>query len=303
MKTLTVAITTFNRWGLCLKAIKSVCRQNIDGVEIILIDDCSSDTMPDNIKKYIDLKGVNIIRHKANKGLAFARNTAIDAASGKYFSFCDDDDQWPEGLAERLVKAIQIGPPEVGLAVAFPHGCSRNAFKTILANFPHLTSIIRKGITPPVSSQIYKTNLVRKIGGYTQSIKTGVDHDLWISLAKIDPRVAVAWGEPAISDNDPTRDRMTTDEKGRRIGIEESLGIWKPKIIDVFGQKFYCHFCYSYQQYLDYSFFVKSYRRGKYLDAAVKSLNPRVINRLVNKIVYKIMLLPQYNIFPEYIVK
>ncbi len=190
---LTICVTTYNRWNMCLKALKSVCEQEGLSFEVILVDDCSTDPMPQEVAKFIEARQIRYVRHEHNKGLAAARNTAIEHARGKYFSFCDDDDQWPQGHAAGLVQAIQEGGSEVGMAVGLSKA-RQKACGMLLNCQPRLSRLFIAGFTPPVGSQIYRTGLVRKVGGYNPDVRSGVDHDLWINLLEMDPRVAVSWG-------------------------------------------------------------------------------------------------------------
>lgn len=299
MTKLTICITTYNRWDTCLNTLKSVCRQSVNGIEVILVDDFSSDPQPESVEKFICDNHVRYIRHEQNKGLASARNTAIELAMGEYFAFCDDDDQWPEQLAEKLVQVMQNGPVDVGMSIVLTEN-KKSQCQKMFDGYPRLTEVIRSGFTPPVGSQLYRTDLLRDVGGYNVDVKSGVDHDLWISLAGVDPRVAVSWGEPAIVGSYLYADRMTTVEGERRQKIYEALGIWKPKIVDVFGQRFYEHFCYSYERYLNYKFFLLSVKKYKYVHAVLKLFNKYVLNQIIQDIFNKIIGRRPCNSFPVY---
>lgn len=299
MLKLTACITTFNRWHSCLNALESVCNQMKEGLEVILVDDCSSKAMPEEVNHFIKTNPVIYIRHETNQGLAGARNTAIEAASGQYFAFCDDDDAWPPNFALRLLSVLENSPSDVSMAVALPPILRRH-WQQVFTDYPKLTDIILQGVTPPVSSQAYQTRILREVGGYDPKIKSGVDHDLWLSLAKIYPRVGVTWGEPAIVEDNPRSIRMTTAEEKRRAKVAEALTIWKPKIVEVFGDHFYLHFCQSYQQYVDYDFFIKSVKRGELLTAFKKVFNPHVLNKLPKHIFNKAIGRKPCHDFPKY---
>lgn len=271
MITLTICITTYNRWNLCLNALHSVCGQEGVSFEVILVDDCSPEPMPREVADFIEANGVRFIRHEQNKGLAVARNTAIEHALGEYFSFCDDDDQWPADLASKLVSLMESAPDDVGMAIALSEE-RKASCGFLFEGYPRLSELIKAGLTPPTGSQFYRTKLLHAVGGYRAQVTSGVDHDLWISLARIDPRVAVAWGKPAIVGSCPSRERMTTLEQRRRAGIESSLAIWRDDLCEVFGEAFYRHFVSSYEWYLDYNFFIKSIQKREYLDTVKRSV-------------------------------
>jgi len=299
MTILTVCITTYNRWSTCKKALQSVCNQTLKDIEVILVDDCSSEQMPEEIKNYISVHHVVYIRHNYNKGLAAARNTAIENASGKYFAFCDDDDKWPVKLAKELVQALQNAPIEVGMSLALEASWYSQCHE-LFDGYPKLTRLIRQGFTPPVSTQLYRTEILRTIGGYNVDVKSGVDHDLWISLAAMDPCVVVSWSAPAIVDTNIHSERMTTIEEKRRSKIYDALKIWQPQIIDVFGDDFYDHFCYSYERYLNFKFFIKSVKSKAFIKAVCKLSEKYVLVQVVEKIVRIITNHKQCNLFPAY---
>lgn len=297
---LSLVVSTYNRWKLCEAALNSIFQQRNEHLEVILVDDASPDLMPTSVSSLIEWGCVRFYRHSENSGLSSVRNTALKIASANYFSFCDDDDQWPPGLASKLVEAMESAPDDVGMAIVLSED-RKPSCGHLFDGYPRLTELMMRGLTPPVGSQIYRTDLLRQVGGYRSEITSGVDHDLWISLARVDPRVAVVWAKPAIVGSSPSRERMTTVEQRRRAGIEKSLRIWRDDLCDVFGDAFYHHFLKSYRQYLDYSFFVKSIQKGEYFDSLKRSfLNPSIPYELIKRRWNKLRGRQRCTLFPEF---
>jgi glycosyltransferase involved in cell wall biosynthesis len=87
----SVTIPTFNRAHLLGHAIDSVLRQTYADVEIIVIDDGSTDNTADVVAKYGDR-----VRYywQPNGGLGAARNAGLDRATGDWIAFLDSDDYW-----------------------------------------------------------------------------------------------------------------------------------------------------------------------------------------------------------------
>ncbi|WP_115009609.1 glycosyltransferase family 2 protein [Synechococcus sp. N5] len=264
---ISIAITTFNRWTSCLQAVRAVSKSTYKHIEIILVDDASSDSPPTEIFNELSLHCAKFIRHPVNMGLASARNTALEASTGDYFSFCDDDDIWPSTLAEAFVRSLTYS--DANVVIALPKLYQKSWYH-LFPSLPTLKEIMYAGVTPPVSGQAYRSCVLKKIGGYNPIIKSGVDHDLWISLTTINPLVSVAWGIVPITNTDSSVSRLTTLETSRRQGISHSLEAWQPLLTRNFSIDFYIHFCMCYQQYLDFRFLQFSIQRSDWLNVFLR---------------------------------
>jgi glycosyltransferase involved in cell wall biosynthesis len=99
MEKVTAIIPTFNRFKYLMNTIKSMKEQTYDNMEIIVVNDCSTE------KEYYEYNweenGIIIIHLEENskKKFGFAcagyvRNKGIEKSTGKYLAFCDDDDVW-----------------------------------------------------------------------------------------------------------------------------------------------------------------------------------------------------------------
>jgi len=98
----SVIIPTYNRAHLLGRSIQSVLEQTYRNIEVIVVDDASTDDTQEILGSIKDNR-VRYIRHNRNRGQAAARNTGIRASIGKYIAFQDSDDQW---LPEKLMKQI-----------------------------------------------------------------------------------------------------------------------------------------------------------------------------------------------------
>jgi glycosyltransferase involved in cell wall biosynthesis len=285
MKELSVCITTFNRKELLGRALASVAQQQNIELEIIIVDDCSSDGTQEMVEQTLRPKDARIryLRHETNQGLAAARNTAIAHAEGDWFAFCDDDDQWPANFARNLLRSGQINPcSQVLLGMPCP---TCEACLNLFSTAKPLRTLMLAGIAPPVASQFYQTAMLKKCGGYNSRIRSGVDHDLWVTLAESEnPLVSVATGNTAIVGKEPGRQRMTTQEEKRRARIKESLEVWEPHIKAAFGDAFYQHFVSSYQIHLDTGFFIKDVQSKRYLSAFLRLNNPVTRGWLIRRL-------------------
>ena len=101
----SVIITTYNRADFLKKTLDSIENQTYNNVEIIVIDDGSTDEIAIKIRN-ICLGFSKCQYHwKPNSGQADSRNFGIEKAKGEYIGFCDDDDYW---VLDKLEKQITI---------------------------------------------------------------------------------------------------------------------------------------------------------------------------------------------------
>lgn len=109
----SVVIPVYNVELYLERCIDSVIDQTYENLEIILVDDGSSDSSGKICDDYAkDDSRINVI-HKKNGGLSDARNTGIDVATGMYIMFVDSDDWISRNCVELLIKALQWGKTQI----------------------------------------------------------------------------------------------------------------------------------------------------------------------------------------------
>lgn len=90
----TVAVTSFNAEGTIARALESALAQDWRPIEIVVVDDASSDATPQKIAAIAaEHPEIRLIRHGENRGVAVARNTLVASARGEFVVFFDDDDE------------------------------------------------------------------------------------------------------------------------------------------------------------------------------------------------------------------
>lgn len=99
---ITVVIPTFNRENTIKRCIKSVLNQTYNDIEVIVVDDNSTDNTFKIISQMADNR-IRYHRNKKNVGACASRNLGISMAKGDYIAFQDSDDEW---LPEKLKKQI-----------------------------------------------------------------------------------------------------------------------------------------------------------------------------------------------------
>nr|WP_241430634.1 glycosyltransferase family 2 protein [Haloferax elongans] len=106
MPTVSVIIPTYNRADVLPRAIDSALDQTLSDVEVIVVDDASSDETEPVVTSYDDPR-VIYRAHETNQGGSAARNTGIEIAEGEYIALLDSDDEWAPTKLERQVGTLE----------------------------------------------------------------------------------------------------------------------------------------------------------------------------------------------------
>jgi glycosyltransferase involved in cell wall biosynthesis len=104
----SVVIPSFNRSDLLPRAIGSVLAQTRPPLEIIIVDDASTDNTA-GISERFPGAPLRVVRHAENRGPSAARNTGVEAARAPWVAFLDSDDEWAPVKAERQLRALLAG--------------------------------------------------------------------------------------------------------------------------------------------------------------------------------------------------
>jgi glycosyltransferase involved in cell wall biosynthesis len=102
----TVGITCFNSRETILRALRSAARQDWPTIEIVAVDDASTDGSLKIIRDFKRTESrVKLISHPENLGVACARNTILENARGEFIAFFDDDD---ESYSNRVREQVRV---------------------------------------------------------------------------------------------------------------------------------------------------------------------------------------------------
>lgn len=107
MAYISIIVPIYNAEKYIEKTIKSIVVQTLKNIEIILVNDGSTDGSKQICEKYVDLDKRIILINKENGGLADARNAGLEIASGKYIMFIDADDLYEPDSCEYMYNLIE----------------------------------------------------------------------------------------------------------------------------------------------------------------------------------------------------
>lgn len=184
---LSVVIPAYNVAPFIAAAVGSVLRQTMDDLEVIVVDDGSTDDTAALVGAFQDAR-LRLMRQD-NKGAAGARNTGIRAARGRYLGLLDGDDIWMVTKAERHIAMLDADPD---IAVSFSHsaylgpdGTATGACLIEHVHRPSLAQTIRRNRVGNCSTPIGRTEDFREAGLFDQRLRANLDdYEMWPRLMR-----------------------------------------------------------------------------------------------------------------------
>ena len=104
---ISIVIPVYNAEKYISECAESLINQTHKNIEIIFVDDCSTDSSCEVIKKYTEQDSrVKLYSTGTNGGPGKARNVGLENAHGKYIMFCDNDDTYKPNMCEKMLKTM-----------------------------------------------------------------------------------------------------------------------------------------------------------------------------------------------------
>jgi glycosyltransferase involved in cell wall biosynthesis len=183
----SVILPVYNRAGWVGRAIESVLSQTHRHIELLVIDDGSTD----GTRRVLESFGSRItILDQKHAGAETARNLGIESARGEFVAFIDSDDVWhPERLSSQLPLFRR---EDVGLVFgnavlidyrhALPRRLSRTIFDHVRPARGHVTEELARGCFVPFSSVIARRRCFAETGGFTPGY-IAADYLKWVEMS------------------------------------------------------------------------------------------------------------------------
>lgn len=107
MKLLSIIVPVYNVKSYLKKCVESIINQTYTNLQIILVDDGSTDGSQDICDEFAQRDSRIVVIHKENGGLSTARNVGMDRAKGAYIAFVDSDDWLEPNMYEALISQLE----------------------------------------------------------------------------------------------------------------------------------------------------------------------------------------------------
>lgn len=176
----SVYIPTKNRLELLKKALTSVFEQTYKSIEVIVVDDGSTDETPQFLKALAaEKQNVSFFIQEESKGACAARNVAIKHAKGEFVTGLDDDDLFTPKRIELLVAAYEKQYAFVCSSAIWDYGYRQR----LIDKEPMLISLEAQLSYNEATTQVLvERERVLSLGGFDEAFVACQDYDLWTRL-------------------------------------------------------------------------------------------------------------------------
>jgi len=186
---LSVVIPLYNKGPHIADTLNKVLAQTVAPLEIIVVDDGSTDHGPSVVKGYAE-QGVRLIQ-QANQGVSAARNAGVAHARSSYVAFLDADDEWLPEHMEQLTRLIQRYPDAALFStahqirrdghliqprLAFPLGWS-GVVEDFFGSYANGLSLVNS------STACVRKDALEAVGCFPVGVKRGEDVIAWVKMA------------------------------------------------------------------------------------------------------------------------
>ena len=184
MPQISVIIPAYNQGHYLAKAIQSVLDQSFADLEVIIVDDGSTDDTRHVGQSFSDSRVKYVYQN--NAGLSAARNTGIRHSSGDFLSFLDSDDLFLPKKLELLLAKFEAEPSlglVAGQAILIDENDNRigEIFDKAL---PEDSTQLLLGNPLHVGSMLVRHEWQTRVGYFDESLRSYEDWDMWLRLAK-----------------------------------------------------------------------------------------------------------------------
>ena len=186
-KLVSVVIPTYNRGHLIERAVNSALKQTYQYIEVIVVDDGSTDNTKD-VMKQLTNERVKYIREEKNRGACHARNLGIQASQGEFVSFLDSDDFWSDDKLEEELKYLYSKKADI-VVCNFWMERSGNKKKKIEKykgeTLEYKDLLFKNCVT--TGAMLIKKEILEEVDGFDELMPRYQDWDLILRIAKYYP--------------------------------------------------------------------------------------------------------------------
>jgi glycosyltransferase involved in cell wall biosynthesis len=180
----SVVIPVHNGEEFVGRAIRSVLSQTFHQLEIIVVDDGSTDHTEDTVRS---IEGPITYVRQENKGPAAARNLGVEKSTGDFIAFLDADDEWLPGRLARCLRPM-LEDHTAGMtfcrSLVNKRGSQWGVFHLEFKRYRTFPPVLWPNPLQHASATTCRRSVMERAGGFEESLACYEDQDMWIRIGE-----------------------------------------------------------------------------------------------------------------------
>lgn len=181
----SVVIATYNMGQYVSTAIDSVLQQDYPELEVVIVDDGSTDDTPERLAQYKEDRRVRAFQQD-NAGQTVAKNRGLRETRGELIGFCDADNYWLQGKLPTQVNAF-AQRPDLGVVygeLKFIDGEGNDLpAPSIKRHSGRITAQLLLDNFVTFNTTLIPRQILEEVGGFDESLRMAIDYDLWLRIS------------------------------------------------------------------------------------------------------------------------
>lgn len=191
---ISIIMPCYNAEAYIEQAVINVFEQTYGNVELIVVDDGSSDSSPALLTKVANTYPELTLLHQPNKGPYPARNLALQHAKGEFIVFLDADDYWSVDCLEKLYSALVNANADVsycGWQNIVENGQDGPPYIPPAYEKANIHEAFLNGCPWPIHSALTRKSIVDQVGGFSERRFSAMDYDFWIRISAVTQNIVL----------------------------------------------------------------------------------------------------------------
>lgn len=176
----SIVLPTYNGAKFLRGALESCLKQTHRDLELIVVDDCSTDATPEIVRSFADPR-VRYMRNAVNQRLPRSLNVGFRQAGGDYLTWTSDDNEYEPTAIQRMLECLRDAPG-VDFVYADYWALDERTGKKELTRFPDRLDLSKKNEVG--ACFLYTRRVYEKVGEYNPHLEMVEDYDYWVRVWK-----------------------------------------------------------------------------------------------------------------------
>lgn len=163
-KKISVIVAVYNTEKYLDRCIESLLNQTYKNIELVIVEDCSTDSSRKLLKKYKGNKNIKVFYNRENRGLSYSRNYGLKKSTGDFIGYIDSDDYVEPDYYEKLMSSIKDNKSDIAICDIKLVDEQTNKIQRCkcYANDFDVYSVVNNGFAASVCNKLFKRKNIEK---------------------------------------------------------------------------------------------------------------------------------------------